>query len=313
MTDELFVDELAWRESRTPYASAVVLWARTPEASRPGDRAVVSEDGSIKGWIGGQRIDSVVVEEAKKAMADGSPRVVHLVPSGATPSDRDGVVSVPISGASEDEIEVFVQPHLPPPHVVAIGSVPMLEALVGMARTIGYAADKVDDIDALGSVMMRPDAYVVVATFGQFDDSALHTAIGAGVDYIAFVASARRSAAVLAGLREQGIAKDELARVRVPGGLDSGSLSHLEVAAAVLADVVATQSARRTSGASFVPAGEQATDPARLATDPVCGAQVDVERAAGRFTYDGRTHVFCSASCRRSFEDEPWRYSSAAG
>lgn len=312
MTDELFADEVAWRESRTPYATAVVLWARAPESARPGDRAVVSEDGAIRGWIGGQRVDAAVVEEAKKAMADGAPRVLHVVPAGATPSDREGVVSLPVSGISEDEIELFVQPHLPPPHVVAIGSVPMLDALVSMARTIGYAADRVDDLDALATVVMRPDAYVVVATFGQFDDSALHNALGAGVDYIAFVASARRSATVLAGLREQGIAKDELARVRVPGGLDSGSLSHLEVAAAVLADVVATQSTRRASGVPMAPGGEPPSEATHLVTDPVCGAQVDVEHAAGKFTYDGRTHLFCSASCRRAFEDEPWRYSPAA-
>ncbi|HMB07224.1 MAG TPA: YHS domain-containing protein, partial [Isosphaeraceae bacterium] len=47
--------------------------------------------------------------------------------------------------------------------------------------------------------------------------------------------------------------------------------------------------------------------------DPVCGMDVDPENAAGRSEHAGRTYFFCSASCKRKFDDDPPRYLSGAG
>lgn len=313
MTVDLLRHEAVLADSRTPYATAVVTWTRSPEATKPGDRAVVTDDGLLQGWVGGPCVHPAVAEEAQRAIADGQPRVLHLTGPDAAPSKRNGVVSVPVSALSEGELEVFVQPHLPPPHVVAIGGAPMPEAIVDMARRIGYSADHVASLEGLGSVVLRPDTYVVVATYGEFDSEALRAVLGADPEYVAFVASSRRSAGVLGALKKDGVSKDSLARVRVPEGLAPELLTHLEVAAALLADVVATQTARRGAGGDL--ADEQGAGPSSagsVGVDPVCGTQVDPARAAGSFTYDGRTHVFCSSACRRAFEDEPWRYAAAA-
>ncbi|MBU6483936.1 MAG: YHS domain-containing protein [Betaproteobacteria bacterium] len=45
--------------------------------------------------------------------------------------------------------------------------------------------------------------------------------------------------------------------------------------------------------------------------DPVCGMDVDPSKAAAASVYAGRTHYFCSASCRDKFEKEPHRYAAA--
>jgi P-type Cu+ transporter len=47
--------------------------------------------------------------------------------------------------------------------------------------------------------------------------------------------------------------------------------------------------------------------------DPVCGMDVDPENAAGRSEHAGRTYFFCSASCKRKFDDDPPRYLSGVG
>jgi Cu+-exporting ATPase len=39
--------------------------------------------------------------------------------------------------------------------------------------------------------------------------------------------------------------------------------------------------------------------------DPVCGMNVDPAKAAGRAAYEGRTYLFCSASCQHKFEANP--------
>jgi len=43
-------------------------------------------------------------------------------------------------------------------------------------------------------------------------------------------------------------------------------------------------------------------------TDPVCGVQVDTEKAVAQEDYGGRTFFFCSAECHRLFRTSPERY-----
>ncbi len=45
--------------------------------------------------------------------------------------------------------------------------------------------------------------------------------------------------------------------------------------------------------------------------DVVCGMQVDPGKAAGSSEYQGRTYYFCSAGCKRKFDQEPERYAKS--
>src|SRR6266851_8355745 len=45
-----------------------------------------------------------------------------------------------------------------------------------------------------------------------------------------------------------------------------------------------------------------------IATDPVCGMQVDERTAAGSSVFEGRGYYFCSAGCKKKFEANPSAY-----
>ncbi len=45
-----------------------------------------------------------------------------------------------------------------------------------------------------------------------------------------------------------------------------------------------------------------------IATDPVCGMQVDERNAAGKSEYGGKIYSFCSAGCRAAFDQHPEHY-----
>ena len=45
-----------------------------------------------------------------------------------------------------------------------------------------------------------------------------------------------------------------------------------------------------------------------MATDPVCGMQVDEGTAAGSSVFEGTTYYFCSKGCKAAFEKEPHKY-----
>lgn len=42
--------------------------------------------------------------------------------------------------------------------------------------------------------------------------------------------------------------------------------------------------------------------------DPVCGMQVDPEKAAGKSERQGKTYYFCSPVCKKKFDADPERY-----
>ncbi len=45
------------------------------------------------------------------------------------------------------------------------------------------------------------------------------------------------------------------------------------------------------------------------AQDPVCGKQVNPQKAKGKTRYEGKTFFFCSERCRRQFSQERHRFS----
>lgn len=50
------------------------------------------------------------------------------------------------------------------------------------------------------------------------------------------------------------------------------------------------------------------TEGCEVATDPVCYAEVDEETAKHVVTYKGQEYYFCTASCRKRFEERPDKY-----
>jgi YHS domain-containing protein len=45
-----------------------------------------------------------------------------------------------------------------------------------------------------------------------------------------------------------------------------------------------------------------------MAKDPVCGMEVDENKAAGTSVYNGKKYYFCASSCKSRFEKEPEKY-----
>lgn len=45
-----------------------------------------------------------------------------------------------------------------------------------------------------------------------------------------------------------------------------------------------------------------------MATDPVCGMEIDEKSAAAKLEYQGKTYYFCSSHCRDMFKKDPGKY-----
>ena len=274
-----------------PYALATVVRVVRPASTRRGDRALVTPDGTLAGWVGGACSEPIVVREALRALADGQPRLVQIGPAGAAGAAPADVVVAESRCASEGVVEVLIEPELPGPLLAVVGEGVAGRTLAQLARIIGWRVT--DELAA----EVAADA-VVVATMGHGDEDALESALRAGSGYVGLVASSRRAAAVLGALRERGLAPEALARVRSPAGRDLGPSTQEEIAVAILAELVdwrhglAAGSGRASSAEVPTPAE---------AVDPVCGMTVAVAGAPTAMRA-GVTWYFCSTGCRDQFE-----------
>ena len=276
-----------------PYALATVVRVVRPASTRRGDRALVTPDGALAGWVGGACSEPIVVREALRALADGAPRLVQIGPAGSGVGAPDDVVVAESRCASEGVVEVLIEPELPGPLLAVLGEGVAGRTLVQLARIVGWrVTDQLDPDTAADAV--------VVATMGHGDEDALASALKAGVGYVGLVASARRAAVVLDALRGRGIGAEELARVRSPAGRDLGPSTQEEIAVAVLAELVDWRHRLAADPAGLGPAASAAAAPAE-AVDPVCGMTVAVA-GAPTAVRDGVTWYFCSVGCRDHFE-----------
>lgn len=292
---------------------ATVVRVERPASTHPGDRALVTPEGTVEGWVGGACAEGIVVREALQALAEGTPRLVRIGPAEMEPSV--GVVSAVSTCPSGGTVEVFLEPVRPDPHLVVFGESLVARTLARLARTVGYRVTAVvaeersaPEADAVYVLHLPPGVAtgedgVVVATMGHWDEEAVGEALRTPASYVALVASRRRAAAVLDVLRRRGLDEESLRRVSAPAGLDFGSASQEEIALAVLADYAAR---RRGSGRPLPEAAPE------VATDPVCGMVVAV--AGARFTLEhlGRLYYFCSPGCRKRFALDPAPYLAGA-
>jgi xanthine dehydrogenase accessory factor len=297
------------------FALATVVWRQGPSSSKQGSRAIITADGQLHGWIGGACAEPVVIREAKQVMADGNARLLLLGSpdqfGGAVP---EGMTVVPISCQSEGALEIYIEPVLPVPHLVIVGSSPMAHTLAELSRALGWSTDLVSPQDfTAGHADER--SMVIVATQGHGDEDMIERAVAIRPAYLGLVASRRRGEAVLGYLAERGVPKDQLDRVHAPAGLDLGKTTHEEMAVAILAELVQL----RASGAlADMPApraglGREPKSELQLAeaVDPVCGMTVMASASAMPATRDGVTYYFCCAGCRQKFNQNPDAYVKA--
>jgi xanthine dehydrogenase accessory factor len=89
--------------------------------------------------------------------------------------------------------------------------------------------------------LISTTALVLVAHDYKYDLPVLRHALASSVGYIGMLGSTRRGNAILALLREEGVAEELLARIRVPIGLDLGAQTAPEIALAILAEILAAR------------------------------------------------------------------------
>jgi xanthine dehydrogenase accessory factor len=315
------------------FVAATVVRREPPSSARVGDSALITHSGTFHGWLGGACTQPSVVAEALRALADGAPRLIALSPDPEA-ERRPGITALPMTCHSGGSVDIYIEPVLPAPRLVLFGTSPVAQALARLGHGMGWAVDAVDpDADRAtfpeaDRVLTRLDAaelrlaaagpgaqlFAVVATMGQSDDDALMAALALQPMYLGLVASRRRCEELRQAVEARGAAREALAIVKSPAGLDIGARAPEEIALSILAEIVQRRrAAPAPDAATPKPARKPlAQAPAAQATDPVCGMSVTVAGAKHTVEFNGQTVYFCCAGCREKFLRDPHKYLAGA-
>jgi xanthine dehydrogenase accessory factor len=287
-------------DAQQPFALVTVLRVQAPTSAKVGDKALVTADGQIHGWIGGGCAQPAVVKTVRQALADGHPRTIRVAPSSESAERQLGdVLEFDMACHSGGTLELFIDPVLPAATLTIIGDSPVALALAGLAPGVGFrvrrvaskagagdhagAAAVIDSDDATRACeRFGSSAYVVVATQGRRDLEGLKAALALKPSHLWFVASARKAGVLRDSLLAAGEDADSVARIISPAGEPIGARTPEEIALSVLASIVAARRGRAPAhesqpvAATPVPGAHTASatgGPAVTAASPCCGAK----------------------------------------
>jgi len=168
-----------------------------------------------------------------------------------------------VSGTHKiDGEDWFLHAYNPPLRLVIVGAVHIAQALVQFSSACGYATTVVDPRRSFASDErfpnvtissawpdeamdeFKPDSRTAVVTLThdpKLDDPALDRALKSGAFYIGALGSRRTHAARLKRLRELGHTDEEMTRIRGPVGLNIEAVTAPEIAASIIAEIIAVR------------------------------------------------------------------------
>jgi xanthine dehydrogenase accessory factor len=266
-TTDLFATAQRLQQQGQPYALVSVVRTEAPASARPGDKALVTAQGIVHGWIGGGCAQPAVLHTVREALADGRARLIRIAPASADAA-RDpqallgDALEFGMSCHSGGTIELFIDPILPPTRLVVIGDSPVALAIAGLAPRVGLPvtviargadpqrfadASQVIDTDEAAAVaaQVAPGCLVVVATQGRRDLQGLRAALALKALKVWLVASARKAQVLRELLLAAQYDPQAVNAIVAPAGQPIGARTPEEIALSVLASVVAVRRAAR--------------------------------------------------------------------
>lgn len=239
------------RSRGEPAALATIVKVKGSSPGKESMKMLVRADGSFVGSVGGGCMEAEVWSAAKQVLADERPRLLEFTLT----EEEMGEGGLLCGG----RVEVFVEP-LTVPVLVLCGGGHVSKAVATVADLAGFRVVVVDDRESfadperfpmaarcvsgpweesLGSLDLGENSYVVIVTRGhKMDGACLNWAIGTSAKYVGMIGSKRKIRAIYDDLRGEGVAEEELRRVRAPIGLHLGALTSEEIAVSIVAELI---------------------------------------------------------------------------
>ena len=313
MTEVFFRDYLKLSKKRVSFATAVVVKHDTPISGKSGDKAIILNDGSLLGWIGGGCTNPIVIKEGLSALNSGKSKLIVIDPE-KNSDNSPGEKHFQMSCHSGGSLSVYVEPVFPRPLIVVMGNSPVASSLLKMSSELGYETlwtvnnekekefldvDRIQKNFDLKNINLASPCFIIVCTQGENDWEALESAMKTSVNYVAFVGSRRKTETLKKELLEHGVSKDRLEGIVNPAGIDLKAKTPSEIALSILAEIIQLLRDDNTLDNQSVSKSEE------KAIDPVCGMQVDTELNKNTVQFKNQDYHFCCNGCKTKFNKNP--------
>jgi len=231
-------------------ASVVQVRGSTPR--EVGSKLLIKGDGSLVGSLGGGALEAKICREAMTVLSQGKAKMLHFDLTG-----RGAEGDQMLCGG---EMDIFIEPILPPPTLYIFGAGHISLAISKMAKMAGFRVVVIDDRAEFANPNRFPEAdqivvedfstslprlrindssYIAIVTRGhQFDEEVLEWAARTEACYIGMIGSKRKNQVVFEDLRSKGISRDKLEQVHAPIGLDIGAETPEEIAVSIVAELI---------------------------------------------------------------------------
>lgn len=256
---ELYEEIVRLKKEGVPAALATIVQCIGSSPQKEGAKMLVRDDGSILGTLGGGCLEAEVMQVAKMAIRDGSPRTIPF----ELTEKHGGLVC-------GGKVLVYIEPVIPDPDLIILGAGHVGKALSKLAGFAGFRVTVTDDraehanrenipdadvvfvtgfMNVFSHILPGKSSYIVIATRGHNHDlEALRAALNTEARYIGLLGSRRKRALLFRTLEGEGYPKDALNRIITPVGLDIGSVTPEEIAISIMAQIIKARRGYETTG-----------------------------------------------------------------
>jgi xanthine dehydrogenase accessory factor len=256
--DDVFGEIVRLHNSRTPCVLATVVRTSGSTPRKATARMIVLADGHIVGTIGGGRVEKEVADAALALLAEGDGARARMLRYHLTHE---------LAMCCGGEMEVFVEPLIPAPPLVVCGGGHVAQALVPLAKNVGFSPIVVEEAEEMATPERFPDAarivdsfdprdwkdlpldggsYVVIVTRDHAQDQALlEHFVGRELAYLGLIGSRRKIEMFKQRLGARGVEPGRFETLHAPIGLDIGAETPEEIAVAIVAELIQARAARR--------------------------------------------------------------------
>ena len=248
------LNELLERGESAALCTVVKSEGSTPR--RAGSKMLVYENGAFAGTVGGGELEHRIIDEARSALKQGQPRLLSYTLTDPARGDP---------GVCGGQLEVFVEPILPPAKIVIIGAGHVGKAVAHLAKWLGFRVAVSDDraefctpeivpdadefypvpmAELPGQLSLNSQTYLILTTRGSaIDLPGIPALLETNAAYIGVIGSRRRWATTLHGLKAKGVDEKKLVSIHSPVGLELNAETPEEIAVSIMAEIIMLRNA----------------------------------------------------------------------
>lgn len=252
---DVFEELVRLRRAGRKCALATIVEVNGSIPSYESAKMLIRDDGTILGTVGGGCVEAEVWSAGREVIESEKPKRLAFSLNQDAAYDNGLICG--------GQLNVFVEPVVPPPRAFIFGAGHISKSLSGIARTAGFSIVIVDDRETFAcrdrfpaaeeifadeyeavfpKLAVNASSYLIIVTRGHRDDMrVLRWAVGTPARYIAMIGSRRKVIGVVKELEKEGIPAEAAERIFAPMGLEIGAVTPEEIAVSVVAEMIAVR------------------------------------------------------------------------